>query len=344
MGENQSFAESVRRIRSAAGAYREAQIYITFAELELGAALAERPLRLAALAEKAGADPRALGRYIDAAIAFALIERTGDDLLDLTPLARAVFTPGGEHSIANSLKLEAAFYERWGRLAQAVRIGGRPPENRAQEDDPGWVRRFTRALFDNARQTAPTIARAIDQVLRSQCGDPIRLVDVGGGHGAYSLAIARLRPDLQATVFDLPPVINVTREIVAESDVGDRVTTIAGDFHTDPLGTDYDVALLFGVLHGETSENAPKLLSALYDALRPGGKLLIRAHGRAASEPEQGEREMFDLHMLLSTEGGEVRRSMDTTQLVEASGFHAMEPIEIPAPGSGSLLVFRRET
>jgi SAM-dependent methyltransferase len=342
MGHDVSPEDYARQIRQTVSGYRLAQIYITFAELELGAALQDGPLSLEELANRVGADQRSLERFIEAAIAFGIVRRTDGEQLELTEPARQVLAPSGSHSISNLLKLDAAFYERWGRLAQAVRMGKRPPENRAQEDQPGWVRRFTLALFDNARQVAPAVAEAIATALPDPGDRPLRLIDIGGGHGAYSLSIAEKRPDINATVFDLPPVIEVTRDIVAKSNVRNRVETVAGDFHEDPLGENYDVALLFGVLHGETPENAPRLVRAIHRALRPGGLLLIRSHGRAQGTHEPGERELFDLHMLLSTEGGVVQRAMDTTALVEANGFRSEPAIDIPSPGSGSLLVFRR--
>jgi SAM-dependent methyltransferase len=254
-----------------------------------------------------------------------------------------VLTPGGSHSIANLLRLEGAFYQRWGRLDQAVRSGSRPAENRAQEDDPEWVRRFTLAVLDRARQSAPAVAEAIDVTLPPVGSRTIRLIDVGGGHGAYSLAVAERRPDVEATVFDLPAVIEVTREIISASNVSDRVRAIAGDYHEDRLGNDFDIVLLFGVLHGETPERAPLLIQSIHDVLKPGGLLLIRSHGRRIGGAEPGERELFDLHMLLSTDGGGVRRPIDTTRLVEEEGFRSEAPVDIPASGGGTLLVFRRE-
>src|SRR5690606_24141523 len=132
-------------------------------------------------------------------------------------------------------------------LTEAVRTGTRPQENLHDERDPNWVRDFTLALYDMARIAAPTIATALEPLITS-LGRPVTVIDVGGGHGGYSLELAHRFPDLRAVVFDLPPVIEVAREIIAETGLRDRVTARAGDFRADSLGSGYDVALLFGVL------------------------------------------------------------------------------------------------
>ncbi|WP_269849642.1 methyltransferase [Methanosarcina horonobensis] len=41
-----------------------------------------------------------------------------------------------------------------------------------------------------------------------------KLLDLGGGHGLYAIAFSKLNEDLQAFVFDLPPVTKETRYFI----------------------------------------------------------------------------------------------------------------------------------
>jgi hypothetical protein len=68
-----------------------------------------------------------------------------------------------------------------------------------------------------------------------------RLLDLGGG-GAYAVELCRRWPDLEVSIFDLPPVCKITEPVIAESALIDRVSLIPGDFFTD-------AALSLKVLH-----------------------------------------------------------------------------------------------
>lgn len=328
-----------RRIMDLLRGYREARVLISFAELGIGDALADGPLPAEAVADAIGADPGATARFLNAARFLGLVEQDGDTYR-LTPLAADTLTSGGASSVLNFARREAAFYRRWAHLTDAVKIGGRPAASLQEEQDPNWVRDFTLALYDTARIAAPGITAALTPFIEG-LGRPARVIDVGGGHGGYSIDLARRFPDLEATVFDLPPVIEVTREIVAASGVGDRVSVVAGDFHQDPLGTGYDLALVFGVLVGEDREGSVRLLRTVRDALAPGGVAAVRSHhaGRRGEPSLNGA--LFDLQMLLSTRGGAAHEVADTAGWLREAGFTEVETLDLPAPATGILLIAR---
>ena len=72
-----------------------------------------------------------------------------------------------------------------------------------------------------------------------------RLLDVGGGHSAYSVAFCRRYPALAATVLDRPPALNTARANVTSAGLLERLTLQAGDFLAGDLGEGYNVALIF---------------------------------------------------------------------------------------------------
>jgi len=96
------------------------------------------------------------------------------------------------------------------------------------------------------------------------------LLDLGGGHGLYAIALTRKNPDLSAVVFDLPEVTPVTREMIRRYGAQERITTHDGDFFRDPLGTGYDI--LFS--SSNPSGKMPALIPKISDALNPGGLYL----------------------------------------------------------------------
>ena len=74
-----------------------------------------------------------------------------------------------------------------------------------------------------------------------------RLLDIGGGHGLYSIFFTKKHPGLRACVLDLPQVIKVTNENIKRFDAGERVHAIAGDYHTFSTTQKFDAVFLSNV-------------------------------------------------------------------------------------------------
>jgi len=89
-----------------------------------------------------------------------------------------------------------------------------------------------------------------------------RLLDLGGGHGLYAIALCQKNPGLEATVFDLPPVIDATSSFIARYGA-DRVSARPGDFFCDPIGSGYDIIFSSSNPGGKVPELIPKISEAL---------------------------------------------------------------------------------
>ncbi len=321
--------------------YRAAQVLITCTELGVFPALGMGEMTAEDLGGRLGAAPEALARLMNAAVALGLLEKRGEAYAN-NPLALACLVSEGTFYIGNLIKREGAFYRRWSRLPEAVRTGQRPEENVRDERQANWVRDFTLALYDSARTAGPVIAEALRSLIPQRSDRLVRVIDVGGGHGGYSIALAQHYANLEAVVFDLPPVIEITRDIVAASDVADRVMVRAGDFKIDDLGAGFDLALLFGVLVSEPPADALALLRKVYAALVPGGWVVIRGFFLNPDRTGPLDATLFDLHMLLSTGAGSAHTSDEAVGWLKEAGFQMAETVELPAQERSSLLVARK--
>lgn len=322
--------------------YRQAQVLMTCTTLGVFEALAGGGKRSDVLAAELSLDPDALERLLNAASALGLLHRTGDVYRNSPATAACLADEEKPGYLGNIFRREDAFYDRWGRLTQAVRTGRRPEDNRAMEDTDNWVRDFEYGLYDLARLYGPTVA---DTLALQPEEHPWRVLDVGGGHGGYSIALARRYPRLSAVVVDLPPVIEVAEEIVAGTDVAGRVTLRAGDFLVADMGRGYDVALVFGVLLSEPPDRRQALLRRVHTALKPGGVLVLREFVLDDDGMGPAETLLFDLQMLLSTEaGGALKRSAFVAEL-KTAGFGQIETRPLAEAGLGTLwLAYAFET
>lgn len=102
-----------------------------------------------------------------------------------------------------------------------------------------------------------------------------RLLDIGGGSGIYACSLVAHHPHLCAMVFDQRPVDQIAAKLIAQRGFTDRVSVLAGDMFKGPLPRDSDVHLYSNVLHDWGVPEVRQLLAASFNALQPGGLLII---------------------------------------------------------------------
>ena len=334
---NETLLEQRRRLRNIAQGFRQAQILLTCVELGVFEALDGGQVAASEVAQALGADPRGTELLLNAAAALGLLEKRGDRFGN-KPLVAACLLPGAPATMLRSFQLQAAFYRRWGHLAEAVRTGERPDENRRDEEPNDWIENFVHGLYNMARPLAPAIA----ECLALPEDRPLRVIDVGGCHGAYSMALAQRLPLLEAVVFELPRVVPVARRIIAEAGMSDRVSVQSGDFQKELLGQGYDLALVFGVLNGEPLEGRPALIHKVFAALNPGGKCILRDFVLDPDRAGPPEAAVFALQMLLATEAGGLDTRADWARWLDEAGFLPPQQIELPSWVGSSLTVARK--
>jgi len=146
--------------------------------------------------------------------------------------------------------------------------------------DPAEAEAFTRAQHAGSMGPALMLAKSFDTAgARS-------LLDVGGGSGAFSIALCQRNPELRATVLDFPNVIGVAQRFVAEAGLQDRVSYIRSDAADDDWPGDQDLVLMSYLLSAVAEASIPQLLRKAWEALRPGGRLLV--HDFMLDDDEQG--------------------------------------------------------
>ena len=150
-----------------------------------------------------------------------------------------------------------------------------------------------------------------------------RMLDVGGGEGAFVAAVGRVAPGLERAVFDLPAVVARIED--------PAVLRFGGSFVHDPLPEGFDLVTLIRVLHDHDDAVALRLLRAARSALAPGATLLI-------VEPMaglRGDRAMGDAYFgmyLLAMGSGRARRPGEIQAMLRAAGFaHSrLSPTSLP--------------
>lgn len=297
-------------------------------ELGLFDALNECPAGAEELAERLQFDARALSILLPllAALDF-LVCRAG--VYHVTDTTR------------NFLMHDSAFY--WGNLL------GRVSRNLPQHED---LRNLIRG--ETGRQSAvggrgkrpvdgwesgriePDQARAIAAFMHSHSmaaaagaarnGDFShvgRVLDVGGGSGCFSIALAQEYPDLHCTVMELPAMCRVAEEYIAAADMQERVDTAAVDMFRDDWPTGYDTVFFSNIFHDWDIETCKDLARKSHAVLEPGGCIYL--HEMLLDDDGAGPlaAATFSLVMLLGTHGRQYTLG-ELGMLLKEAGFSSI--------------------
>jgi SAM-dependent methyltransferase len=180
---------------------------------------------------------------------------------------------------------------------------------KAMEDET-FANHFTAAMDCRGVHLGQALAKAVNLKPRK------RLLDIGGGSGIYSCSFAAHFPHLEAAVFEKPPVDKVAARGIANRGFTERVKVVAGDVFKDALPRGFDVHLISNVLHDWDVPEVRKILRASYDALAPGGMLIV--HDAYINAEKNGPLPVaaYSAMLMHSTEGkcysvGEMRGFLD---------------------------------
>ncbi len=280
--------------------------------LDLLTALAQ-PAETSVLAHRAGVPGDRLEVLLRAAAALGLLrERRGRWSLTARGAALAA-VPGLPGMIAHHDVL-------YRDLADPVAFfrGGTEPElarfwpyvfGAAAAADPAAAARYSRLMTDSQALVAEdTLALADLRGVR-------RLLDIGGGTGAFLQAVRAAHPGPDLVLFDLPAVLR-------GADLsGRRISAVPGSFRDDPLPGGADAVSLVRVLYDHDDDTVRALLGRIRDALPPGGRLIV-------SEPMGGSRagDAYFALYCLAMETGRVRRPAEIGALMAESGFRVAAP------------------
>ncbi len=210
--------------------------------------------------------------------------------------------------------------KNWVQLEDVLRSG--EPVQRG-ERTPEELEDFICGMENVSRISSQEVAAKID------LGSAQKLLDLGGGPATASITFAQAFPRLQCEVFDLEGPVNIGREQIVQAGLSHRITTVAGDFHTDDIGSGFDVVYLANNIHMMNEKNTLSLLQKSFKALVPGGRLLLKDFflEDSCSEPAFGAQ--FSVNMLVNTQGGKTYTRSEVFELLKQAGFTDFEVIDV---------------
>lgn len=285
--------------------------------------LAHGPEPLDNLAGRLGLHHRSARDYMDALVALGFLQRSNGTYSN-TP-ATALFLDrnkpgylGGILEMAN-----ARFYPFWNHLTEALRTGRQ--QNEAKDDtaespfealyaDPARLKSFLAAMSGISHGANVAIAKKILWAKYKT------YADVGTAQGDLAVQIALANPHLKGIGFDLAPAGPIFEEYAAANGVSDRLCFQPGDFFTEALPK-VDVLTMGHILHDWNLDEKKILIGKAYDALNPGGALVVYDAIIDDDRSKNAFGLLMSLNMLIETPGGFDYTGAECIEWMKAAGF-----------------------
>jgi predicted O-methyltransferase YrrM len=301
-------------------AFRESRLLLTAIELDVFTAIGEGATA-AEVASRCNTDARATEMLLNALVAVGMLTKREGVFYNTT--ASNQLREGAPGAARTALMHVAHLWKRWSLLTECVRRGtavGVRRRTRAETEA------FIAMMDYNARARAPLVVEAIGlEGVR-------RVLDLGGGSGAYAIAFAQASPEVEVDLLDLAPVLRIARRHIEHAGVADRVKTRVGDLCQESYGAGYDLVFISAICHMLDPEENKKMLRKSYAALRPGGRVVIQDFILEPDKTAPRHAALFALNMLVNTRGGSSYSEPEYRAWLEEAGFQRITRLFVPGP------------
>lgn len=306
-----------------------ARVVMVGTKLGIFEALAAGPRTAAEVAATCGTQPHATAKLLGALVGARYL-RARDTRYALAPVARTWLLRSSAHSLVDAVLLQFLDAEFIEQTEAYVRTGV-PVEIHAGLSAAQWAL-YQRGMRAGANLAVGEVTRRLPMPRGARA-----MLDIGGSHGYYAVALCRRYPTLRATVLDLPQAVTASAPLLAREGMGARVTHWPADALTADLGVaTYDLILVANLVHHFDAETNRALVRRAAQALRPGGVLVIGDVIRPRAVASAGQiGALTDLYFAVTSQAG-TWSFAEIATWQRLAGLRPRRPIRLlTAPGGG---------
>jgi hypothetical protein len=310
-------------------AFKGAKALLSAVELGVFTILSEGPLDLETLQQRIEIDARGARDFFDALVALELLERDGKGHYANTPETDLYLDSTKPSYIGGDFDhLNARVYPHWNDLTAALRTGH--PQSGARGtgnypalySDPATFKTFMSGMTDGCLSAAKAAA------LLFPWHQYNTVIDIGAAQGGFLAKIASIHAHISGGGFDLAAAKPLFDQYVQAHGLATRLKFYAGDFFTDELPI-ADVLIMGRILHNWDLATKQMLLRKAYNALAPGGALMV--YERLIDDDRRTSTAglLASLNMLIMTQGGFDFTGADCVGWMRETGFQSIsvEPL-----------------
>jgi ubiquinone/menaquinone biosynthesis C-methylase UbiE len=271
---------------------------------------------------------------VNALVGFNFLARDPHDNISLTAESSA-FLVSTKPSFQGGIirHTSSQLLPNWLKLNEVVATG-KPALSVNQEKQGGeFFHEFVSDLFPMSYKTASQLAAH----LNLGAGGAATVLDLAAGSGVWSIVLAQSGAQVSVTAVDWPEVIDVTKKTVAKFGLSERYTFVEGDLSSADFGSGYTVATLGHILHSEGARRSKALLAKTFEALAPGGTIVIAEFLVNADRTGPLGGLIFAVNMLVNTDEGDTYSFEEISAWLTEAGF--VDARQLAAPGPSPLIL-----
>ena len=185
------------------------------------------------------------------------------------------------------------------------------------------------------KEISSKVARVYSDLMASSqalvCQETLRLVDfgkfdvvmdVGGGNGTFLSKLGSRYRKPRLILFDLPEVVESALKVF-DKDVLERTKIVSGDFDSSDLPQSATAITLNRILYDHDDDKVNKILKKVWDALPPGGCLIVSEPMSGGNKPSRSGDAYFGFYTMAMTTG-QPRSISAHKKLLKLAGFRSI--------------------
>lgn len=260
---------TTNELLSLMAAYQKSRILFTFVELTIADLLEKENLSARQIGEIVKMHPLAAERFLNACVSVGLLKKE-ENLYANAAVTKSFLISGKEFYLGGQIerhrKRSAVV---WDDLTEKLKIWSYGDDEKAVPETDDQGAEAMKEQHNLALVHGYALAKAFDFSKYK------RLLDLGGGSAATSIALCRNHPHLKTVVFDLPENVKIAGEFIEDANLKNRITTVGSDFKKDKLPDDFDAVLHANFMAVADAEDNVKLLKQLHARLPENGVCLL---------------------------------------------------------------------
>lgn len=315
MNHNMNIVLEPNKIRELASGFQISRIILTAVELDVFSFLDRHLVPSSEVAKQIGADARATDRLLNSLVPLGFLNKVRGKFYNSD--AASLYLVKGKPEFMGGLFHTNELWKSWGTLTNAVRKGTSVYTDDVSESD--WTETFIAAMHYRAVKEAKILAMMLN------LNSAKKMLDIGGGSGAFSMGMIECNLALQSVILDLPNVIPLTKKYVEAFPHKENISYTEGNYLTDSFGSGYDLILLSAIVHINSNEQNKELIKKCSNSLNSGGQIIIKdwIMNEARTEPLGGA--LFAINMLVGTECGDTYTEKEMREWFSNAGINKIE-------------------